>query len=63
MAPILAVGPRELPERGTVTVWVDCGSTSGQQLTVSVRDLTVAEMDDGRGDSAIYTLRTYVRPG
>ncbi|MEH1016438.1 hypothetical protein V6U90_25450 [Micromonospora sp. CPCC 206060] len=55
---ILAVGPRELPTSGTVQVWVDSGTGSGQQIEVPVRDLQVAECDQGEGRSALYKLRT-----
>jgi hypothetical protein len=57
---ILAVGPRALPEHGTVRVWVDAGSGGvGQTITVSVGDLQVAERDSGEGRSALYTLRPH----
>ena len=57
---ILAVGPRELPDIGTVQVWVDSGSGGGgQTITVPVGDLRVADLDSGEGRSAIYALRTY----
>ena len=59
MSSVLVVGPRELPESGTVTVWVDAGSTSGQTIAVRVRDLRLAEADDGGGDTALYSLRAY----
>lgn len=57
---LLVVGPRELPESGAVEVWADAGSGgSGQEIDVLVRDLKLAEMDDGQGRSAIYELRTW----
>lgn len=57
-ARILVVGPRELPGNGVVEVWADAGSGgSGQEFTVPVRDLILAEIDDGRGRSALYELR------
>lgn len=56
---ILVVGPRELPGNGLVEIWADAGSGgSGQQITVSVRDLTLVGIDDGCGRSALYELRT-----
>ena len=54
---VLAVGPRELPPSGTVMVWVDSGNTAGHEISVPVENLQVAELDDGQGRSAIYTLR------
>lgn len=57
---VLLVGPRELPEDGVVEVWADSGSGGrGQELRVPVQDLKLAEIDDGRGRSAVYELRTY----
>lgn len=59
MSSILAIGPRELPANGVVTVWLDAGSgSSGQRITVSVKDLQVAKLDSGHGMSAIYELST-----
>lgn len=59
---ILVVGPRELPGYGTVSVWIDAGSgAGGQRVTVPVSDLRVAELDDGQGRTAIYSLRTHCR--
>lgn len=56
---VLAVGPRQLPESGTIQVWVDAGSGGGgQRIRVSVGDLRVAEQDDGQGRLALYSLRT-----
>ena len=57
MNAILAVGPRELPPSGMVTVWIDSGNTTGHQVAVPVEELHVAELDDGRGESAINALR------
>jgi len=57
MGAILAVGPRQLPDSGLVQAWVDSGSGSGHQVSVPAEHLAVAEMDDGRGPSAIYALR------
>jgi hypothetical protein len=54
---VYAVGPRELPDGGLVKVWIDSGSTSGQEVMVPVGHLQVAEMDDGQGMSATYALR------
>jgi hypothetical protein len=54
---ILAVGPRKLPNSGLVQVWVDSGSGSGHQISVPADHLALAEMDDGRGPSAIYALQ------
>lgn len=56
MDAILAVGPRELPDEGTVLVWLDSGSGTGHEVPVPVGHLQVAEMDDGQGASAIYAL-------
>lgn len=60
---ILAVGPRELPESGTVRVWVDAGSCSGQRITVPVERLSLSERDKGEGGSALYDLATYPTRG
>ena len=60
---VLAVGPRELPPSGTVMVWIDSGNTTGHQISVPVEELCVAELDDGRGASAIYALRVSERRG
>ncbi|MEV6845405.1 hypothetical protein [Actinoplanes sp. NPDC051411] len=57
MNAILAVGPRELPPGGMVMVWMDSGNTTGHEFLVPVEELHVAELDDGQGTSAIYTLR------
>lgn len=57
MKAILVVGPRELPSEGEVRVWLDTGSRSGYEISVPARDLTVADMDDGKGTSAVYALR------
>lgn len=57
MSAILAVGPRKLPDSGTVQVWVDSGSGSGHQLVVPADHLAVADLDDGQGASAVYTLQ------
>lgn len=57
---ILVVGPRDLPESGTVRVWVDVGSGgSGQKITVPFENLRRADRDDGQGRAAIYQLTTY----
>ena len=53
----LGVGPRELPNSGDVRMWVDAGSGfTGQRILVNVKDLRLAEQDDGRGTSAIYVI-------
>lgn len=57
MSAILAVGPRKLPDGGTVRVWVDLGSGSGHEITVPADHLAVADMDDGQSATAIYTLQ------
>ena len=57
MSAILAVGPRMLPDSGTVPVWVDCGSGAGHTIEVPADHLVVADMDDGQGTSAIYNLQ------
>lgn len=61
MGAILAVGPRELPDDGMVWVWVDTDSRAGHEVAVPVpvpvRDLVLAELDDGQGTSAIYALQ------
>ena len=54
--PIPTVGPRQLPAHGRVSVWIDTGSGPGYQREVCVSRLTLAEFDDGEGDSAIYHL-------
>lgn len=52
---ILAIGPRELPQTETVEVWFDAGSGSlGQQVTVSVKRLTLSGLDRGEGPRALY---------
>ncbi|SCG77208.1 hypothetical protein GA0070623_4205 [Micromonospora rifamycinica] len=57
---VLAVGPRELPEHGSVRVWMDAGSgTTGQHIVVAVQDLRVAEQDRGEGTTALYALRRH----
>lgn len=58
-AEVLAVGPRDLPKSGTVLVWVDAGSGSGQKISVSVERLRVAERDNGQGTAALYHLAAY----
>lgn len=59
---ILAMGPRELPESGTVQVWFDAGSGgSGQRFTVPTEDLQLAERDSGEGTFALYSVRTVAR--
>jgi hypothetical protein len=57
MDAILAVGPRDLPADGLIQVWLDSGSGSGHEVVVSAPDLAVADLDDGQGRSALYTLR------
>jgi len=56
MVTVLAVGPRELPDHGWVQVWVDSGNTAGYEIPVPVESLRVADLDDGQGGSAIYTI-------
>lgn len=59
---ILAVGPRALPDNGTVQVWFDAGSSgNGQRFAVPVEDLELAEQDRGEGPFALYSLRTLAR--
>ncbi|MBO3736957.1 hypothetical protein [Actinoplanes flavus] len=53
---ILVTGPRELPPAGPVTVWIDAGSGPGYARQVWASDLTVSELDDGQGTSAVYAL-------
>lgn len=53
------VGPRELPKNGQARVWIDSGSGPGHQISVRPEDLTLSELDDGQGRTAIYNLRTY----
>lgn len=54
---LLVVGPRELPESGTVQVLIDVGSGPAvQRVLVSAKDLRVSEHDKGHGGSAIYVL-------
>lgn len=55
---ILVVGPRELPEHGTVQIWADSGSGgTGQRVDVAVDRLRLAEIDSGEGTKALYRLR------
>ncbi|MFY1704691.1 hypothetical protein ACN28G_23680 [Micromonospora sp. WMMA1923] len=57
---ILAVGPRELPQNGTVQVWVDAGSgSSGQRIVVPVTSLQPDDNDHGEGKTALYILRMH----
>lgn len=52
----LAVGPRALPAAGWVEVWIDTGSGGGYVRRVPVSHLSLAPLDDGQGDDAIYRL-------
>jgi hypothetical protein len=56
MVAMLAVGPRNLPDDGWVRVWVDSGSAAGREIPVPVESLRLADLDDGRSGSAIYTI-------
>lgn len=57
---ILAIGPRELPDRGMAEVWFDAGSGStGQHVTVSVKLLTLSDLDRGEGVTALYEYESY----
>jgi hypothetical protein len=45
---ILAIGPRDLPGKEMVEVWVDAGSGSaGQRVKVPVRHLPLSDRDRG----------------
>jgi hypothetical protein len=55
--PILAVGPRWLPDTGVARVWVDTGSGPGHVREVPVERLALADSDDGRTNHAVYTLQ------
>lgn len=61
--PILTVGPRNLPSHGRVRVWIDIGSGPGHMRDVLVCQLTLADQDDGRGDSALYRLHPAAEKG
>ena len=57
MVEFLGIGPRDLPNSGDVLMWVDAGSgATGQRIRVNVRNLRLAEVDNGRGASAIYVI-------
>ncbi|MGW1059643.1 hypothetical protein [Micromonospora rubida] len=57
---ILAIGPRELPDGGTVGVWFDAGSgAKGQHVTVPVKNLTLSDQDRGEGVTALYEYESY----
>ncbi|MEU4164851.1 hypothetical protein [Actinoplanes sp. NPDC026670] len=60
--PILTVGPRNLPANGLVRVWIDIGSGPGYMREVRCDQLTLADEDDGEGDSAVYRLCPAVAP-
>jgi hypothetical protein len=52
---ILAIGPRTLPTTEAVEVWLDAGSGStGQRVMVSVKQLTLSDLDRGEGATALY---------
>jgi hypothetical protein len=53
---VLTVGPRPLPADGWAKVWIDTGSGPGFVRRVRNDRLTLAETDDGDGQSAIYNL-------
>lgn len=53
----LVVGPRSLSPTGEVEVWIDTGSGPGFTTPVPVSQLTLAPIDNGEGDDAIYRLR------
>lgn len=53
---VLTVGPRRLPTDGWVNVWIDTGSGPGYVRQVCSDRLTLADADDGAGESAIYHL-------
>jgi hypothetical protein len=52
----LAVGPRELDQEWA-DVWIDTGTGPGFVTRVPAARLTLASIDDGSGDNAIYRLR------
>ncbi len=60
MGAILAVGPRRLPDSGTVRVWLDSGSGTGHEVMVPTDHLSLAEIDNGQTDTAIYNLSAWV---
>jgi hypothetical protein len=55
MSPLVA-GPRNLSATGEVEVWIDTGSGPGYTASVPVSWLTLAPLDNGEGDDAIYRL-------
>jgi hypothetical protein len=52
----LVVGPREL-DNEWVEVWLDTGAGPGFVTRVPANRLTLASIDDGNGEDAIYRLR------
>ncbi len=56
------VGPRQLPDEGTVDVWFDTGSRAGVMRPVLPSQLVLDASDDGRGEAAIYEIHP-VDPG
>lgn len=49
------VGPRELDQEWA-EVWIDTGAGPGFVTRVPAARLTLASIDDGSGDDAIYNL-------
>ena len=57
---ILAIGPRELPRTEAVEVWLDAGrGWTGQRVTVSVKQLTLSDLDRGEGTTALYEYESH----
>ncbi|GGN65191.1 hypothetical protein GCM10010112_26210 [Actinoplanes lobatus] len=59
---VLVVGPRVLPADGWADVWIDSGSGHGYVRRVPAEQLSLAPLDDGEGESAIYRLHPAVTP-
>ncbi|MFI7076974.1 hypothetical protein ACIBO1_06760 [Micromonospora sp. NPDC049903] len=56
---ILAIHPRELPKTETVEVRLDAGSGStGQRVMILVERLTLSDLDQGEGVTALYEYET-----
>jgi hypothetical protein len=58
----LVIGPRSLSATGDVEVWIDTGSGPGFTTPVPVGHLSLAPLDDGQGDDAIYRLNPGYTP-
>ncbi|MEU4160874.1 hypothetical protein [Actinoplanes sp. NPDC026670] len=55
--PVKVVGPRQLPESGTVEVWFDTGSRAGVMRPALPSQLVLDPADNGEGTAAIYEIR------